>query len=172
MPYIDDLSAPQIRAADVCSAAGIDMNTFKNWISRSRRSIVIPLAPEERRGEGERTFLQLTLRSAYHVALVAELVKRGHEPRHAHEIAAAFSMFGDGNREPGSLFADGYTYLVGAVEAGASYVRQVQPRATLVEVTHDAEAHGGGVSALIRVDPIVWRVRAALGLPARPGSDA
>lgn len=172
MTVKDELHLPQFATGAACQAAGISTDTFKNWVSRKPQ--VILLSKDEREEAGGRVFFKLTLQSVYHLALLRTLAARGLEPRHAHMVASAFTLFGDGThdpeadpRGPACLYADGYTYLIGTADGG--YTVQVDPAKTsLVGALVRAEDFGGA-SAVVRVDPIVWAVRAALGLPQRPG---
>lgn len=176
MPSIDQLFIPQFSTGMACEAAGVSLATFRNWFSRKPPAIL--LAPEEREVIGGRTIFKLTLQSVCHLALVNELVTRGFEPRHAHEMASAFTLFGDGKgshepadkkvREPCSLYDDGYTYLIGCGQGG-SYTVQVDPAKTTLFTALVRAEEQGGAAAVVRIDPIIWRTRAALGLTPRPG---
>lgn len=176
MSVIDDLLVPQFSTGIACEASGVSLDTFRNWFSRKPPAIL--LAPAEREEVGGRTIFKLTLQSVYHLAIVRELVARGFEPRRAHEMASAFTLFGDGKgshepadkkvREPGNLYDDGYTYLIGCGQGG-SYTVQVDPAKTTLFTALVRAEEQGGAAAVVRIDPIIWRTRAALGLTPRPG---
>lgn len=142
----------------------------------SRRGApVVLLRAEERVDVGDRQYLQLSLQSVVHLALVHRLSGRdGPTPRRAHELASAFTYFGGASmdrtqqdREPGELFERGYTYLFADPAEVHGEVVAAEPATNVLEFLGRGR-HGRNDDqpfTLLNVTKLVWRVREGLGLP-------
>jgi hypothetical protein len=170
MAYIDDVNLPQFPSDLACEAAGIDLATLKNWISRKEPAVFI--APDERVQIGERTSFRFTLRRVLQLAIVAELGSFGIGPSDAAWMAAEFTDSENNiqDRRVGELFRKGYTVLVisgshlcSLVNATAETSWRLLPKLSLVP--------SGSSNIIVNLNQIDMRVRVTVGLPiwAREG---
>jgi hypothetical protein len=177
MPYVDDLHLPQVEAPLTRSIAGIGAVEFKNWIVRVPPAIL--LTDAERAEAAENSRYRFSVNRVTHVTITAELVRVGFAPRAAAMLAGGFTDAGHGisdfgapiARNRGELFPTGQTLLV------------AYPGLSIGEVlnaTSDTPWHrllsARGINpaacTVLNLNQIVWRVRAALGLPLniQPGA--
>jgi hypothetical protein len=168
-----DLDAPQFSSAEACSAAGIDIDTFKNWILRDSSPIL--LKESERRGGSAR--LTLSYRRVLQIALTAELVRLSIPPKRAAAWALGFTDVGDtyggspdeiaegaaSARLPGALYPEGLTLLVAHPYEEASRCINVGRRAEITDILFGF-GRGNASAVLVNVNAVDRRVRAALDL--------
>ena len=129
-----DLDVPRYLAADVCAAAGIDAATLKNWMVErpdARTPPPILLDKTDRLAAGSGRPNLFTFRRAMQISLLADLVRLGFQPRRAGVIAAGFTDFGNDktsspSRDPGELYADGFTLLLAFPDSGLRVDLQCQ----------------------------------------------
>ena len=157
MTYVNMPNKPQVSSADACLAAGIDIATLKNWVSRG-----VILLDKNERTPGDRPTFVLQLATVYQIAIVSELVKLGISPSHAREWAWTFTEAGGKGRPPGTLFKDGLTYMGGNAEL---------ERPQIVNVTEETRAYEllaltdtGGTVILLNLGGLIQRVKRALGV--------
>ena len=114
---LNDLDTPRWLSADLCSAAGIDLATFKNW-SRSDPPVVV-MGERDRAAGGSGHRHLFTLRRVLQAAVTAEFVEQGLPPRLAGIAAFACTDMADAPlpglipaRQPGELFPTGWTVVL------------------------------------------------------------
>jgi hypothetical protein len=169
-------------SAQACEAAGISTVTLKNWIGRHAPAILLTKAERENVGKGRP--LLLSFNRIMQIALVAELVGLGFQPRPAAMAAVAYTDLSSSEgasgwradedeglpehpalpaRMPGQLFPSGLTYLV--VPRGANSETKVNGKC--INVTTDMPAHelldGVFAAAVVDVSALHRRVRSVLG---------
>jgi hypothetical protein len=169
-----NIDAKLYPSAQAVAAAGIEMATLKNWLSRE--PAVLLLHKSERVGTGASTRFQFSFRRIMQIAIIAELVRLGFAPRHAGTLAASFTDIGEAYggwseedirqaqaaaRAPGMLFKKGLTVLVANADTKEYF-------AELVNVTSSTSAFKlmtqfGKAAAIININEIDTQVRAALG---------
>lgn len=156
----DDLSIPRFFTSDACKAAGIEMTTLRNWISRDPPAIL--LREEDRAAIVGGAHL-LSYRRVMQIALTAFLSRCGLSPRRAGMMAAVFTDMGNSRRKPCELFSEGETLLIAmpGEDAGQDDTEVVQARGDF-PVSH--LIGGARPSIAIHVNSIDRRVREALGL--------
>jgi hypothetical protein len=174
MPYVDDIAARQFTSADACRAAGISMATFKNWASREPPAIL--LGPDERTDTGR---LLLSYRRIMQVAIVAEFVRVGVQPRKAGMWAAGFTDAGDGYggfvggdleeaakkaRQPGDLYDQGFTFLVAYPDEETAKVKNVGSTTSMFDIFWTARTGTQKVAIIVNLNLIDGQVRAALNI--------
>src|SRR4051812_9122842 len=91
----------------------LDRKTLDNWIERG----AVLLSDDDRREAGERKRYTFTFDRTVQIAVTAELVKLGVQPRRAGLAASAFTDMSGGvrsefPRKPGQLFQGAETFLV------------------------------------------------------------
>lgn len=108
------LDIPQVLLSDAAAVIGIEFNTLRSWIARE----AVVLSPHDLRASGRGGRTLLTLRTTYHLAVMAELVNYGVSPGWSNAAATLFSResctYGDPIkiRYGGELFVTGKTYLI------------------------------------------------------------
>lgn len=165
-------------ASAVCRAAGITHETLKNWVSRKPPLVLLGSKDHAAASRGVPNLY--SLHRVLQIAIMADLVRLGWEPRLAAQAAVRFSDTNSGStdeaeREVGELFAEGDTLLVVSRSASAdgrmnAEVVNVQEGTTWTELRNligicDAEAHG---MTVLYLSDLVPRVRRRLRLPAFP----
>ena len=164
-------------SAQACEAAGISMDTLRNWVSRQPQVVLLTHEERERAGKGHP--LLFSFNRVMQIALTAAIVEQGPDPRQAALMAAAFTDLGDGAasadeletvRQPGELYQDAFTFIVGirgrrGAEAAAECVRVTPETPALALLRGGLAALAGSEGAVIlEVDRIHARVRAALAV--------
>jgi hypothetical protein len=176
-------SAPtRFTSAQVCEAAGISASTLKNWVSREPQVVLLREEDRENERGGKGIPLTFSFNRVMQVALTAELVRFGWQPRAATLAAVAFTDLGDAahgwaadgppvlGRLPGQLYATGTTVLIatpGDDDEG--------PRGECLQMDADTPwsrifrpSHASGQHTAVTVVDVsaLWsRVRLRLGLP-------
>lgn len=148
-------------SAEVCAAVGISESTLKNWVSRKPQVVLMTSEERERVGKGV-PFL-FSFQRVMQVALVAELVALGLEPRPSAMAAAGFTDVGDAGRDPGHLFPEGLTYLFAHKDNPDSLPGtciNIKPQTSFVEVRH--RLYGAVSFVAADVNAVHARVCAAL----------
>jgi hypothetical protein len=118
--------------AAACYATLIDRKTLDNWIERE----AVLLSDDDRREAGERKRYTFLFDRIVQIALAAELVKLGVQPRRASLAAAAFTDMSGGitpgfpRRLPGQLFQGAHTFLILSAEEEFAKVVPVARRTT------------------------------------------
>ena len=113
----DPLDIPRFPMPEVAKAAGEEVNTVRAWFARKQ---FLP-SRSDRASEGRGRTNLLTQRTAYGLAIAAQLVRQGVPPARAYNIARAFTdtpfhyEHGE-SRDPGRLFPTGLTVLISYVE--------------------------------------------------------
>lgn len=174
-------------SAEVCKAAGITPETLKNWVSRKPHIVLLKSGDQPGGSRGVPNLYSLN--RVLQIAIMAEFVRLGWEPRPAAHAAIHFTDIGGAVaaywadevpeiRVPGQLFATGETLLVAMpddddAEMAVSEVINVDPKApwsdfweevhTSVLRTHGSLFGPAGVT-VIDLGAIVLRVRASLGM--------
>lgn len=168
-------------SAQVCAAVGISESTLKNWVSRKPQ--VVLMTSEERERAGRGVPLLFSFQRVMQIAITAELVALGLQPRPAALAAAAFTDTDTGAddggwvydapsaplRQPGQLFPVGITYLVvpNAADDDAinADVKNVMPDTTVYDLLRGERiGRPGAVSAiLLDVNAVHDRIRGVLG---------
>ena len=77
---------PLYFASDVARAAGIDSLTLQNWLKRD----AFGFTQHDRIGKGPGSRNLFTLRSAFILAVTAEIVRNGVAPQYAYRVAGSF----------------------------------------------------------------------------------
>jgi len=149
--------------AAACYATLIDRKTLDNWLERA----AVLLSIDDRREAGERKRVTFTFERIVQIALTAELVKLGVQPRRAGLAASAFTDMSGGvrsdfPRKPGQLFEGAETFLV--LAAGETFGKIVPVTCTTLEDLFKGQAAGRIFSPafttaiIIKVDDIYHRV--------------
>ncbi len=73
-------------ASDIAAAAGIDTATLQNWLKRQ----AFGFTAHDRIGKGAGSRNLFTMRSAFILALTAEIVRNGVTPQFAYRVAGSF----------------------------------------------------------------------------------
>ena len=112
----DPLDIPRFPLPEVAKAAGEEVNTVR---ARFARKQFLP-SRSDRASEGRGRTNLLTQRTAYGLAIAAQLVRQGVPPARAYNISRAFTdtpnyEHGE-NRDPGRLFPTGLTVLISHVD--------------------------------------------------------
>ncbi len=177
MKYIDNIEAHQFSSTDACLAAGISMDTLKNWASRDPPAILLSKA--ERTDTGR---LLLSYRRLLQIAIVAELVRVGILPRRAGMWAAGFTDVGDGYggwsgeeiaeaakkaRGPGDLYENGFTFLVAYPDEDTADVRNVSPTTSIFDIFWARRIETQKVAIVVNLNTLDQQVRAALNIDSR-----
>lgn len=174
---VDVLEKPQASKADrslrygsavTCTAAGIDKKTLNNWLSR--QPAVVLLTDKERREAGERNRFSFDRNRVVQIALTAELVRLGVQPRRAAMCAAVFTDAAEGRgahpnfeqRMPGELFKGAYTFLVVPPGEGAAKVVPITAETTVIELMHPDYGQPFSTAIVVRVDDLFNSVRSYL----------
>lgn len=166
-PYRWDLNLPQVRSADACRAIGCNSQWLRNMVSRTPP--VVLLRDDERVDVGERQYLQFTIRSVIHLALVCQLTET-YTPRRAHEYAAAFTYFGGEAggppRDPADLFYSGHTLLFVDPTREHGVVVAADPKDSWVTVFAQGTQGVRTIApiAVMSMNLLVGHVRAELGV--------
>ncbi|CAA2138748.1 hypothetical protein [Methylobacterium bullatum] len=164
----DAATSARFGSSITCYAAGIDRKTLNNWLSR--QPAVVLLTDEERREAGERNRFSFDRNRVVQIALTAELVRLGVQPRRSAMCAATFTDAAEGPgahprfapRMPGELFKNAYTFLVVPPGDVAPKVVPVSAETTVIELMHPEYGLPFSTAIVVKVDDVVERVRAAL----------
>jgi hypothetical protein len=166
-----DLDTPRWMTPDLCAAAGIDGTTFKNWCRSEPRAVMMGERDRAAGGSGGRHLF--TLRRVLQVAIAAEFVGAGLQPRLAGMAAFACTDEGQGplpglpERLPGHLYPTGWTVVL--INRHGPCVVNMDPKATLESQSF---LHlGGFLPTDIRcvANFVYGRVLRTLGQPAPTG---
>src|SRR5918995_2160011 len=156
-------------SAEACGAAGIDAKTLKNWVSRQPQ--VVLLSDDERRKAGERKRFLFSFNRIVQIALTAELVGLGVQPRRGAVLAAAFTDYSAGSiphleleREAGELFVGARTYLVAPSGADFAKIIPVTAEMTAVEFLHPDYGAPSLSTIVVGVGAVHGRVARSLGV--------
>ncbi|SFU86595.1 MULTISPECIES: hypothetical protein [unclassified Methylobacterium] len=161
-------TANRYGSAIACAAARLDRKTFNNWLSR--KPAVILLSDEERREAGERKRFSFDERRIVQIALTAELVALGVQPRRAAMCAVCFTDAAEGQeahpafpqRLPGELFEGAYTFLVVPPGDAPAKVLPVTADTSVIELMHPEYGAPFHTAIVIRINDVVARVKAAI----------
>jgi hypothetical protein len=172
MPYVDDVHLPQFPSDLACEAAGIDADTLKNWISRKPPAVFV--GENERVEAGEKSVFRFSFRRVLQIAIVAELVVLGFQPREAAWHAAQFT---DGesssprSHKAGELFRKHYTLLIVYSRTYADVVNAKADDAWRLVLKSGLGMAEPTAAAIVNLNRIDRRLRTTLGLPltAREG---
>jgi hypothetical protein len=169
--YVD-----RFTSAEVCAAANITPATLKNWVSR--RPAAVLLTKDDQAASAKGSPIQYSFRRVMQVAITAELVRLGWQPRPAAMVAITFTDLSWGGsawigdepqhdpdaRNPGQLFSTGRTFLVADEVPSDSLpggkcirVDDTTPLMSVVGTHHAA--------AVVDVSALWFSVRLRLGLP-------
>lgn len=155
-------------SAEACAAAGITLDTLKNWVSRQPQ--VILLTRGERDAVEAGGGLLFSFQRIMQIALTAKIARTGLKPREAAMIAAGFTDVGDGplneipQRDPCRLFDEGLTVLAWYPGEIAGRVMNLRPEQTRLFELFWFEGTREEASAVI-VNRVYDRVRASLPKP-------
>jgi hypothetical protein len=158
-----DFWKPAINSADACKAAGIEMSTLKNWVSRNPP--VLLLSAKERVAIGDRSEFKFSLARVLQLAITAALVEIGLSPRHAGSMAVAFTDIEEGalpgrpRRKMCELFPRGRTVLVGDGTLAAEIIN-ADTETQLLTFT----IARGGAAIVLDLNALVKRVYQAIGV--------
>ncbi len=156
-----------------CEAAGIDSATLKNWVSRKPPAVLLTAA--ERVKFSQRSRFEFSYQRVMQIAITAELVRLGFQPRHAGILAAGYTDMAAGplpgrpDRQPGELFPAPYLTLL-AVYPGAdlSDVFCMKPDGSWSQIfTGGLSRPAKTAAVVVVVNEIDRRVRASLERSAR-----
>jgi hypothetical protein len=161
--YVD-----RFTSAEVCAAANITPATLKNWVSR--RPAAVLLTKEDQVASAKGSPIRYSFNRVMQIAITAELVRMGWQPRPAAMLAVQFSDLGFGplgdqpGRDPGELFPTGRTVLIAdtvpADDCPGGKCIRVDDSTPLCSVLY---AHPAAV--VVDVSRIWMTVRVQLGLP-------
>src|SRR5688500_13658042 len=84
---------PRFTSAEVCQAAGISAETLKNWVSRKPAAILLDKKDQAATARG--VPIRFSFNRVMQIALTAELVRLGWQPRAAAMVAVTFSDVGE-----------------------------------------------------------------------------
>jgi hypothetical protein len=172
MKYVDDVNYPQFSSDLACKAAGVDMATLKNWISRKPPAVHI--GAEERTTAGTRAHYNFNLRRILQLAITAQLVQLGLAPREASMHALQFTDVSPQRppiRAMGELFQEDYTFLV-IHDTQPGMVTNFKIDETWQTMMHERRGRFlSPKSILLNLNVVDTGVRTAVGLPIakRPG---
>ncbi len=154
---------PYYTSAETASAAGVSVDTLKNWVSRKPQ--VILMTQEEREEVGRGRPILFSIQRVIQVAITARVVSMGWQPRDATMLAKDFTDGGhdesrtpDGRvvrpaRDPGQLYPDGTTLLVaypGATVRSGPNVLHVAPDTPWTVVLRDEAAVVLNLNSLVQ----------------------
>lgn len=149
----------------IAGASAVPIGTARSW---QHRGVVLC---DEGKGSGNTTLYSLN--HAIQFALTAELARFGIAPRRAAMLAGGFTHMAEPaympdtageTREPGALYANGRTVLIAHVGQDVGRVVRVSAD-TPAELLFNAPGAGPcTVACMVNVNPIVRRVRDALGV--------
>ena len=172
-------------SADVCRAAGITPETLKNWVSRKPH--IVLLKGDDLPGGARGAPNLYSVNRVLQLAIMAEMVRFGWDPRPAAWAAVHFTDIGEtvaywegetppNGRLPGKLFEHGETILVAAAPAEGDenpdvHIMNVKPTdlwsTAWSKIQHKFMRRDHVMPAAVLVldlSPIVIRVRSLLGL--------
>lgn len=169
-------------SAEVCVAANIKLETLKNWVFR--RPAAVLLTADDQAASAKGSPIRYSFNRVMQIAITAELVRLGWQPRQAAMVAVSFTDVSNGgpativddasnldphpdDRGPGELFRTGRTLLV-AHEApldnlpGGVCVRvdETTPLADVLGITTSVHA-----AVVVDVSALWESVRLRLRLP-------
>lgn len=155
-------------SAEACAAAGITLDTLKNWVSRQPQ--VVMLTRGERDAVEAGGGLLFSFQRVMQIALTAKIARTGLKPREAAMIAAGFTDVGDGSlgdtpqRDPCRLFDEGLTVLAWYPGEPTGRVMNLHPTKTRLHDLFWFDGSREEASAVI-VNRVYDRVRASLPKP-------
>ncbi len=150
-----DVNVPFLKMGDIAFAARIPKDTLSSWFDRGQ----VLLVPEDQDTTGPGDHRLMCLRTAYKIAIIADLYRLGLPVRKGAVIAAKFADCGNPGREPGRLFG-GYvpTFLLAH---GTADTADCCPHGPL-------EAPGLPASLIYDCKYAVTAIHAGLGIEADP----
>ncbi|OYW61530.1 MAG: hypothetical protein B7Z40_18340 [Bosea sp. 12-68-7] len=150
-----DVNFPFLRTGDVAFAARVPRKILLEWFDRGQVSLI----PEDHASSGTGENRRLTLRTAYRIAIIADLYRLGLPVRKGAVIAAKFADHGNPGRDPGRLYDARYpTYLLAL---GSADTAECCPHGPMT-------ASGAPASLSYNCEYAVTAVHAGLGIEADP----
>lgn len=150
-----DVNVPFLKMGDIAFAARIPKDTLSSWFDRGQ----VVLVPEDQESTGPGDHRLLCLRTAYKIAIIADLYRLGLPVRKGAVIAAKFADHGNPGRDPGRLYDARYpTYLLAL---GSADTAECCPHGPMT-------ASGAPASLAYNCSYAVTAVHAGLGIEADP----